>query len=680
MRFNRIIALISTLFLIKLGFAQYEESALIIEQLGEALAEDLGENYDYDQLTNRLLFYHQYRIDLNKTQGDELKELQFLSPLQIENFLNHRKQAGKFLSIYELQSIDGFDFLTFQRLLPFITISETQSIKDLSFRSILDDGKHDLMLRYGRTLQLSEGFRRTKDSGLSRYMGNPDRYFIRYRYQLPENFQIAINMKKDPGEPFFSGAKNHGFDFYSASLNFYDLGKIKNLVLGDYSLQFGQGVNLWSGLSFGKGSLLQNVARHGLGARPYTSTNEVLFLRGITGAINLNKFEITPFISYRRLDATIDEIEGTFSALNSSGYNRTESELANRRAVRQLLYGMNVKYKFDKLDLGINFYQTRFNRTLVPAQRLYNQFNFTGDRLINASIYYNYSLGGTYAFGETAHVIQGGLASVNGLISTLSHDLSVVLLHRAYQRNYFSFYNQAFAESSDAKNENGFYSGLLWSPNQRVSWVVYADYFRFPWLKFRVDAPSHGYDLFSLFTYSPDKKTEASIRYRFRKKQENVTAIGPVNFLSNVLRHQVRWEMKYAFGENFSFRNRFELASYQKEKERNELGLMFYQDLIYKPMASVFSGNVRFAVFKTDSYNSRIYAFENDVLYGYSFPAYANKGIRFYTNLRYKLRRNTDIWFRYAVFLFSERDIGSGLDAIEGKVKSDIRLQIRVQI
>jgi hypothetical protein len=678
MHFKKNIFLIPV-FLINLCFAQQEENTLIVEQLVEELAEELGEDYDYDQITDRLLFYNQYRIDLNITQGDDLKELQFLSPLQIKNLLDHRKQAGKFLSLYELQSIDGFDFLTIQRLLPFVTISETQFIKDLKFKDILKEGKHDLMLRYGRILQLSEGFLRSKDSDLSRYLGNPDRYFIRYRYQLPKRLQVAINMKKDPGEQFFYGSQKHGFDFYSASLQFYDLGNVRNLVLGDYSLQFGQGLSLWSGLSFGKGSLLQNVARQGLGARSYTSTNEVLFLRGITGTINLSRLEVTPFLSYRNLDATIDE-EGTFSAFRSSGYNRTEAELENRRSVKQLIYGINLRYKFDKLDLGVNVYQTSFNRLLVPAQRLYNQFNFTGDRSINSSIYYNYSFGGTYAFGETAHNLQGGFASVNGLISTLSRDLSLVLLHRIYQRDYFSFYNQAFAESSDVKNENGFYSGLQWAPNQKISWMVYADYFKFPWLKFRVDAPSYGYDLFSLFTYTPDKKNEASVRYRFRKKQENSTLNDPVNIIANVLRHQVRGEMKYAFEENLSFRTRFELLGYQKENQKNEIGLMLYQDVIYKPMASVFSGNIRLAIFNTDSYDSRIYAYENDVLYGYSFPAYANKGMRFYTNLKYKLNRNMEVWFRYAAFLFDEHGIGSGLDAIEGKMRSDIRLQLRVRL
>jgi hypothetical protein len=667
------------LFFISLCFAQ-EEHGLIIEELVEQLAEELGEDYDFDQITDRLLFYHQFPIDLNKTQGEELKELQFLSPLHIENLLDYRNKTGEFLSLYELQSIDGFDFLTIERLLPFITISELRSFKDFNFKDALKEGKHDLMLRYGRGLQLSEGFLRPKDSGKSRYLGNPDRYFIRYRYQLPKRFQVSINMKKDAGEQFFYGSQKHGFDFYSASLHFYELGRIKNLVLGDYSLQFGQGLGLWSGLSFGKGSLLQNVARQGLGVRPYTSTNEVLFLRGIAGTVNLYGLEITPFLSFRKLDATINEKEGTFGAFSPSGYNRTATELVNRKSVDQFLYGVDLKYRLDKLNFGVNIYKTSFNKKLVPAPRLYNKFSFTGDQLINTSLYYDYTFRGTYVFGETAYSLNGGIASVNGLISSVSHDLSLVLLHRLYQKDYFSLYNQAFAENSDTRNESGFYSGLQWSPNRKISWTVYADYFKFPWLKFRVDAPSYGYDLFSLFTYSPSKKTEASVRYRFRKKQENSTIESPVNILVNVLRHQIRSEVKYPWRENISFRTRFELSSYQKEGQKNEIGLMAYQDVLYKPMSSILSGNIRFAVFKTDSYNSRIYAYENDVLYGYSFPAYANKGIRFYGNLRYKLNRKMDVWFRYASFVYNEHGIGSGLDEIAGKVKSDIRLQFRIQI
>lgn len=671
------------LFLVSLSsicFAQQENIELLIEQLIEELADELGENYDYDQIADRLAFYHQFQIDINKTKGEELKELPFLSPLQIENLLDYRSKAGQFIALYEIQAIDGFDFPTVERMLPFITISEGRLLEDFKIKDLLNEGKQDLMFRYGRALQLSEGYLRSEDSNQSRYLGRPDRYFIRYRYQLPKRFQFAINMKKDAGEQFFKGTQKHGFDFYSASLHFNEVGRVKNLVLGDYSLQIGQGLNLWSGLSFGKGSLLQNIPRQGIGVRPYTSTNEVLFLRGIAGTIDLNRIAITPFLSYKKLDATIDTESETFSAFGSSGYHRTATEIKNRRSIDQFLYGVDLKYKLDRLNLGVNIYQTHFNKEMIPAQRLYNQFNFSGDRLTSASLYYDYTFAGTYTFGEVAHNLTGGLASVVGLISTISHDLSLVLLHRSYQKDYFSFYNQGFSENSEAKNEKGFYSGLQWSPSRLISWTVYADYFKFPWLKFRVDAPSYGYDLFSLFTYSPDKKTEASIRYRFRKKQENSSFDKPVNILGNVLKHQLRGELKYAWLENFSFRSRLEIAKYIKENEKNETGFMAYQDVIYKPSPNIFSGNIRFAVFNTAGYDSRIYAYESDVLYGYSLPAYANKGIRFYGNIRYKISPKMDVWFRYASFLYADYGVGSGLDEMEGRMKSDIRLQFRIQV
>ena len=102
-------------------------------------------------------------------------------------------------------------------------------------------------------------------------------------------------------------------------------------------------------------------------------------------------------------------------------------------------------------------------------------------------------------------------------------------------------------------------------------------------------------------------------------------------------------------------------------------------DLFIQPEKGPLSGNLRIAFFKTDSYNARIYAFENDVLYGNSSRAYHGQGIRFYSNLRWRVRRHVDLWLRYAAFFYSEAGVGSGLDFIEGKRKSDIKVQVRLQ-
>ena len=97
-------------------------------------------------------------------------------------------------------------------------------------------------------------------------------------------------------------------------------------------------------------------------------------------------------------------------------------------------------------------------------------------------------------------------------------------------------------------------------------------------------------------------------------------------------------------------------------------------------MSSKISGNLRFAIFDTEGFNSRIYAYENDVLYSYSVPAYQGRGLRCYLNGRYTISRGLDIWLRYALLSYTDQQtIGTGLDKIEGNKRSDIKLQVRYQ-
>lgn len=654
---------------------QLVDPEAIVEDLVEEVIEEEEEELDFSEISSRLNYYLRNPIDINKTDGRELIELYFLSPLQVQNFLSYRELSGNFISVYELQSITGFDEQTIQRLLPFVTIGKSNDL----LKSKIKDGEHDLILRYGRILQKQKGYLDPEKPGQSHYLGIPDRFFVRYRYRLRDKLQFSLNMKKDAGEEFFSGNQRNGFDFYSASFFIRDVGKLKNVVVGDYSLQLGQGLSLWNGLSFGKGSLIQNAARQGMGLRPYTSSNESQYLRGTAATLSLGKLEVLPFVSYKRIDAPLSADSSSFSSINTSGYHRTPSEIKNQHSVSQMVYGMNLLYHSGSIKVGATTFQTSFDKPMMPNQQLYNNYAFRGEKLTNSSVYYQYTIRNVYLFGEGAYLFNEGFGLVNGLIGSLSHNLSLVLLHRSYQKDFYSFMNQGFAESSKAVNEKGLYSGLIWNPNRKIEWVAYADYFKFPWVKYRVDGPSQGYDLFSQFNYSPRKSLTVLLRYRYRNKQENSTLTDPVNKLENVVRHQIRAEANYKINETIQFRNRFEHVNYSKGMEANEKGYMVYHDIIFKPQAHSIRGNLRFAAFKTDSYNSRIYAFENDVLYGYSFPPYYNKGLRFYGNMRYRLQRNVDLWIRYASFLYAEDGIGSGLDYIEGNMKSDIRLQLRFQ-
>ena len=131
---------------------------------------------------------------------------------------------------------------------------------------------------------------------------------------------------------------------------------------------------------------------------------------------------------------------------------------------------------------------------------------------------------------------------------------------------------------------------------------------------------------------------------------------------------------------NFSLINRAELVQFHKAPAKAEFGFLNYQDIIYDPLSSKFSGNIRFGIFDTASFNSRIYAYENDVLYAYSVPVHQGSGLRCYINGRYKIFRGLDIWLRYALINYAgQQTAGSSADLISGNQRSDFKFQLRYQ-
>ena len=656
---------------------------ILIEQLSEFYAEDREEAIDFTELAERLAFYRKHPIDLNATDGSALRELLFVPERFIDQLLVHRHESGNLVSVYELQAIEGMDLQLLRMLIPFVQVNVPSSLATVQARQLLQEGKHDLMIRYGRVLQKQRGYH-IHDTARSRYLGSPDRVFVRYRYNFDQDFRIAVNTKKDAGERFFSGAQRQGFDFYSASVYIRHQGKIQDAVVGDYMLQLGQGLAMWSGLGFGKGATPHQVAKQPTGLRPYTSANEVLFLRGAAATIGIRPgISVTPFVSWRKLDAAVEHAADSVQiagSLGQTGLHRTPTEAANRNALQQWVYGFNLQYGHSRFRIGATAFYTRFDAAIHPPYRLHTQYTFRGQSLWNTSLYYDGTAGNLYYFGEAAHQIGGGFAFLNGLMLNLHHHLGLVLLHRNYQRDYHSFYNQAIAAGSTAVNENGFYAGLSYQVGRSITWTGYVDVFRFPWLRYRISAPSQGMDILTQFTYEWYKRAKVSIRYRHRKRGENAALDLPESRVVNVYRQQLRLSGEYILGANWRMRSRLEFSHYRKEGVMPETGWMAYQDVIYNPLASRFAGNVRLTLFGSPSYQSRMYAYENNVLYASSFPVYHNSGIRAYANIRYRFFKQMDVWMRYATFIYRGLDeVGTGLDMIAGNQRAELTFQLRLR-
>ncbi|MGY0037279.1 hypothetical protein [Pedobacter sp. NJ-S-72] len=166
----------------------------------------------------------------------------------------------------------------------------------LNFRKIYT-GNSELTLRYGLLLEKQKGYQLLQGS---RYLGSPEKILLKYRYNFNDQVAISVLAKKDAGESFFSGASKTGFDFISGSLALYKTGRFKKIIAGDYSLQFGQGLSLWTGSSFGKGDDVSGIAKKDTGLKPYTSANEYSFFRGASLVYSLLKsIDLTSFISFR---------------------------------------------------------------------------------------------------------------------------------------------------------------------------------------------------------------------------------------------------------------------------------------------------------------------------------------------------------------------------------------------
>jgi len=676
-----ILKLFITLFILFSCHCCMAQEGEIIKDIIESFAESLPEDYDLSELTDQLYYLHKHPINLNNTSPSELKKLVFLSALQISNLFAHLNSNGRLIDILELQGIDGFDPETITRIIPFVRIDQHNLLTDAKVKDLIKKANNDLILRYGRIIQTQKGF---KDLSGSRYLGSPEKLLIRYRYNYEDAVLISLLAEKDAGEQIWRGAV--GVDHLSGNVGFYKLSKVlEKVIVGDYSLQFGQGLTLWSGFAFGKGPDVTSVASKDIGLRPYSSSNEASFLRGIAATLNLNKhINLTPFASFRKLDASLKfpaEGSATLQNINISGLHRTNTELKNQKSLEQQVYGGALKYASSNLNIGLVGYESIYQHEFVSGTQLYNKYAFTGKRLFNTGAHYNYTLGNIYLYGESAYSMNGSWAIVNGAMASLSPKVSAVLLYRNYDRDYHSFLSNGVGEGSEISNERGLYAGINYSPHKRWMFSLYSDYFKFPWLRYRIDAASSGYEALGQAAFTPKRTFKLLLRYKREVKQQNPDAGTKVGSgLVWVNKQNFRIEANWKLNRKFNLQQRAELINYRKGKAAAEWGYLIYQDINYHPLSTKLSANIRIAYFDTPSYNSRIYAYEDDVLYGSSFGGYNGKAIRTFVNLRYRLLRQMDLWIRYALYAYQDRKIiGSGLDEIAGSKKSDFKLQVRYQ-
>ena len=657
-----------------------------LENLAEANDAEPEDDADLQQLDH----FKKHPLNINTAGEEELSALTMLTGLQIQQFLAYRKLLGKLINQYELQSVPSWDIATIKKLLPFIEISDDKNlVEKLKARWRGGDGK--LLARYARVLEKSKGYDKPAVPGANYYTGSRDKLFLRYSYNYKNLLQWGLLADKDAGEQFFKGSQKQGFDFYSFHFFARKLGLIKALAIGDFTVNFAQGLIQWQSLAFKKSAGVMNVKRQSATLRPYNSAGEYNFQRGIGITLQKAEWETTLFVSLRKISANTipDSVsdDGIVSSFLASGYHRTPSENEDRNSLQQQAAGGNIKYQGSNWHAGFSAVHYHFSKPVQESGNPYNLFAVQGLSVTNTSIDYSYTWRNIHFFGEAATDSKFNKAFLNGAIISVDAKADASFVHRKIDKGYQSVNANAFTENTFPVNENGFYAGISVRPVTMLRLDAYADIFRFPWLKYRVDAPSTGKDFFIQLSYTPNKLVEMYARYKNETKMINRPGDSlATTIIDAVPKKNLRLQASIIINKKLTVKNRVEVLWYNSGGPDAGQGFLGYLEAYYKPAHINWSGNLCLQYFETSGYNERMYTYESDLPYNFSIPFYYNKGIRYYFNINCdaakffngkKKAHAVDIGVKWAQTIYTGKPvIGSGLDEVSGNMHSEIKLQL----
>lgn len=663
---------------------------IAIEELMQRYMESVEETNDVDlsQIKEKFEFRLNNPINLNKCDKEELEELEILSEQQINAFLDYRANLGNLYSIYELQAIPLFDISVLNTLLPLSTIGGYENDYHNSLFKMINESKRNLFLKTKTVIEEKSGYISDGEKPAN-YSGDKYNYYTKFKLKYENRLDIGLIAEKDPGESFFKGYNKQGFDYYSGHIFLYKYKNwLKELNIGDYTVSLGQGLILHNDFSRGKSSLVtklkKNISRV---IRPYSSVNEVLYFRGLSGTlVILKKFELSIFGSFKKIDASLNQYDLEYedqsifaSTLQVSGFHRLESEIEGKHSIKETTCGGRINYKLKHGYIGFNILNLNYDKPLIRQDKLYNRYKFSGKHLFNISVDYSYLFNRILLFGEVARSKNNSYAILQGIQYIPSSHLDIALSYRNYSRSYESINSNSFAESVGTNNESGLYLGINIHLNSQWTLSAYHDIWIYPWLRYNISAPSNGNEFFFLLKYKKRRIYNFYVQFKHESKYKDVNELYGIKGIYNGIKTRLRFHQDYRLNKKWSLRNRLEFSDY-KLNESHSKGILIYQDIIFKPIKFPLSFTFRYAMFDTDDYYSAIYAYENDILGESLIPAYFNKGFRTYVNLRYKPNLNITIELRLSKWYFPyETGIGSGSEYIDSNHKTDMKFQIQLK-
>ena len=506
------------------------------------------------------------------------------------------------------------------------------------------------------------------------YLGYKYRHDVRYSFNFSDRVKAGIVGAQDAGEPFFAGRNRMGYDYYSFYLMIRKMGCLKALAVGRYRIGLGMGLVVNGNFSLGKTSALASLGRMDNVIRVHSSRSDGNYLQGAAATVEVaNGLDLTAFVSYRDIDATLNSDKETVSTIVKTGYHRTQTEMDKKNNTSQTLFGGNIHYFKSGFHAGATAVYTSLDRELKPkTSQIYRRHYAAGRRFWNVSAEYGYTGHRLSVRGETATGGCHAVATANTVSFGVLPELDIMLLQRFYSFRYYSLFSRGFSEGGAVQNESGVYAGADWRPVSRLHVTAYVDFARFAWPKYRASDTSQASDNFVSATYTAGSWTFSS-RYRLKIRQyDNEEKTSIINKTEHRMRASVRYE-----GAQWSMRTQADFVSSSYKKSSR--GWMISHDVKCSPVRWLMV-DASASIFDTDDYDSRVYAYEHGMLYSVYFPAFYGRGIRYALFANADISRLLTVSAKLGTTDYFDRDhIGSGMQQTDRSSVTDVEVQARIK-
>jgi hypothetical protein len=626
----------------------------LVQDVISSIAEELAENESDPEAASS---YYDLLSELSEdpvriNAGDEsrLSRLFFLSAFQVRSLNDYVRKSGKIVTIYEIANIPGFDREIVMKMAPFITLSgeSNNSNGRPGFRNSLISN-------------FSLKFPRADSASLSEFVRN----LVKYRFSSG-NISGGLTSEKDPGESFID--RNNSFpDFFSAWFSYSGTGVIRKVIIGDYGACLGMGTAVNTGIRTGL-SLTSPVNLTGKNElRPYTSTDENNFFRGVAAQFSMGAFGLNVYLSSSKIDAKIEDGK---ASLYKTGLHDTPSSLLKKDALRENSSGINLNYRTGNFNLGFTYARSDFSFPLAANDQDPEAiYSFSGNRNAVISVHYSALVNRTILSGEISSDSRGKTAFVQGMTLRLSDRLTTVLLYRRSQPGYTAFHSNSPGSNASGENQEGLLGSFTFEAAKFLFISAGCDLRHYTWMRYRCSAPSLAIRQELRIKYIPSERFMSELVYtdKYSMTDRNESS-GITRQDENIVR-SIRCVFRYSPLERLSMNSKFDLNG---SSPASTSGMMLMQDVRYTFRGIPLTLWFRHCVYNISGWASRVYAWEDDLLYSFSIPALSGTGSRSYVMVSVKLKDLGEFRVKYGITENREAEVKQ---AYSQEIKMQLRLR-----